>query len=97
MAGENNGLVMVGPLGGPLRIFRDGPALNGLVRFNGPEPCKFSRSWLGLFSVVWKTQQRASCGGFETLKGISTVSIEKQKVQISVAILQRGRSSGANL
>ena len=31
------------------------------------------------------------------LKGISTVSIEKQKVHISVAILQRGGSLAASL
>ena len=31
------------------------------------------------------------------LKGIPTVSIEKQKVHISVAILQRGGSLAANL
>ena len=31
------------------------------------------------------------------LEGVSTVSIEKQKVHISVAILQRGGSSAASL
>ena len=31
------------------------------------------------------------------LEGVSTVSIEKQKVHISVAILQRGGSLAANL
>ena len=39
LAGENDGLVMVGPSGGPLRIFRTGPALNGLVRLSGAKPC----------------------------------------------------------
>ena len=39
LAGKNDGLIWSGPSGGPLRIFRTGPALNGLVRLNGLKPC----------------------------------------------------------
>ena len=38
LAGKNNGLIWSGPSGGPLRIFRTGPALYGLVRLNGLQP-----------------------------------------------------------
>ena len=50
--------------------------------------------WIVLQSVL--KQQRTSAA-VDPTEGISTVSIEKQKVDVSVAILQRGGSLAANL